>query len=41
MAHPAPQVQKTRLFADEIGFLMRPRGEGYQILTISEDFSVP
>jgi hypothetical protein len=35
------QVQKTRLFADEIGFLMRPRGEGYQILTISEDFSVP
>jgi hypothetical protein len=35
------QVQKTRLFADEIGFLMRPRGDGYQILTISEDFAVP
>jgi len=35
------QVQKTRLFADEIGFLMRPRGDGYQIVTISEDFAVP
>lgn len=35
------QVQKTRLFADEIGFLMRPRGDGYQIVTITEDFAVP
>jgi hypothetical protein len=35
------QVQKTRLFADEIGFLMRPSGDGYQIVTISEDFAVP
>lgn len=35
------QVQKTRLFADEIGFLMRPRGDSYQIVTISEDFAVP
>ena len=35
------QVQKTRLFADEIGFLMRPRGDGYQIVSISEDFAVP
>ena len=35
------EVQKTRLFADEIGFLMRPRGNGYQIVKISEDFTLP
>jgi hypothetical protein len=33
------QVNKTRLFADEIGFLMRPRGEGFQIVSISEEFA--
>ena len=35
------EVQKTRLFADEIGFLMGPRGNGYQIVKISEDFTLP
>lgn len=35
------EVQKTRLFADEIGFLIRPRGDGYQIVKISEDFTLP
>jgi hypothetical protein len=32
---------KTRLFADELGFLLRPRGSGYQIASISEDFQAP
>jgi hypothetical protein len=34
-------VSKTRLFADEIGFLLRPSGKGYRIATLSEDFQVP
>jgi hypothetical protein len=34
-------VSKTRLFADEIGFLLRPSGETYRIASISEDFQVP
>ena len=29
---------KTRLFADEIGFLLRPHGETFEIARISEDF---
>jgi len=29
---------KTRLFADEIGFLLRPHGESFEIAKISEDF---
>ena len=34
-------VSKTRLFADEIGFLLRPSGAGYRISTVSEDFQMP
>jgi hypothetical protein len=34
-------VSKTRLFADELGFLLRPSGAGYRIQTISEDFQTP
>jgi hypothetical protein len=32
---------KNRLFADELGFLLRPSGEGYRIANISEDFRAP
>lgn len=34
-------VNKTRVFADELGFLLRPSGAGYRIATISEDFLTP
>jgi hypothetical protein len=34
-------VSKTRLFADELGFLLRPSEGGYRITTISEDFQTP
>jgi hypothetical protein len=33
-------VNKTRLFADEIGFLLRPAGAGYRISTLSEEFQL-
>ena len=33
-------VNKTRLFADEIGFLLRPAGGGFRISTLSEDFQL-
>jgi hypothetical protein len=33
-------VSKTRLFADEIGFLLRPAGASYRISTLSEDFQM-
>lgn len=34
-------VNKTRLFADEIGFLLRASGAGYRIASLSEDFQLP
>jgi hypothetical protein len=34
-------ASKTRLFADELGFLLRPSGNGYRIASISEDFQAP
>ena len=33
-------VSKTRLFADEIGFLLRPAGASYRISALSEDFQL-
>jgi len=36
-----PRTGKTRLFGDEIVFLLRPAGSKFQIVDMSEDFTLP
>jgi hypothetical protein len=37
----APRVGRTRLFGDEITFLLRPSGSSYKIVEMAEDFQLP
>ncbi|MEZ4371650.1 MAG: hypothetical protein R3B07_12530 [Polyangiaceae bacterium] len=32
---------RTRIFADEIHFLLRPSSDGYKISEVVEDFQLP
>lgn len=36
-----PKTGKTRLFGDEIVFVLRPKGNGYTIVDMAEDFNIP
>jgi hypothetical protein len=36
-----PRVGRTRLFGDEITFLLRPNGGSYKIVEMAEDFQLP
>jgi hypothetical protein len=36
-----PRVGRTRLFGDEITFLLRPSGGAYKIIEMVEDFQLP
>jgi hypothetical protein len=37
----APRTGRTRLFGDEIAFLLRPVGSGFVIVEMLEDFQMP
>ncbi|MBI3205604.1 MAG: hypothetical protein HYZ29_28960 [Myxococcales bacterium] len=37
----APKSGKTRLFGDEIVFVLRPRGNRYSIVDMAEEFTLP
>ncbi len=37
----APKYGKTRLFGDEIVFVLRPRGNRYAIVDMAEEFTLP
>ena len=37
----SPRFGKTRLFGDEIVFLLRPKGSGYSIVDMAEEFMLP
>jgi hypothetical protein len=32
---------KSRIFADEMGFFLKPEGDGYRIVSIREDSAIP